>query len=238
MGLLRYILLLIVFCSFTVPHVQRNKDLVLHLDLRKNQGKLPQDETGLNYCVGRGTTLVHERNSYRFSSGGTDEVDCGTKSPLNFTTQITFSVWIFMNSTITGIGKQTSGSSGFAYVVAYNTDNKVYFQMTGNGTTVTYGNTTTTYPLNQWVHVVCTYNGGGSTNANKMQIYINGIARSLTFVGTIPTSMYVTTANLRVNVLNGVTYGNGKMGLIRMFNSYFTPNQVWQEYLNTKELMY
>lgn len=212
----------------------RDKDLILHLDLRKNQGRRPTDESGINYCAGSGTTMVHEINGYRFSSGGSDVIDCGDKDPVNVTTQLTFSVWIYMNSTITGIGKQTSGSSGFAYVVAYNTDNKVYFQMTGNGTTVTYGSTTSTYPTNQWVHVVCTYNGGGSTNANKMQIYINGIARSLAFAGTIPTSIYRTSATLRVNVLNGVTYGNGKMGLIRMFKRALTHTEVMNEYVNTK----
>jgi Concanavalin A-like lectin/glucanases superfamily len=213
----------------------KDKDLVLHLDLRRNQGKRPVDESNINFCQGTGTTMVHERNGYRFSSGGTDVIDCGDKDPINVTTQLTFSVWIYMNGTISGIGKQTSGSSGFAYVVAYNTDNKVYFQMTGNGTTVAYGNTTTTYPTNQWVHVVCTYNGGGSTNADKLKIYYNGREiTGLAFVGTIPTSIFRTSAALRVNVLNGVTYGNGKMGLIRMFKRALNHAEVMSEYVNTK----
>lgn len=218
--------------------ILRNKDLVLHLDLRKNQGRRPQDETTINFCQASGTTLVHERNGYRFSSGGSDFIECGGKSCLDMTTQLTLSFWMFMNSTVTAINKQTAAASGFSYNVVPNSDNKIYFQLSGNGTTVTYGNTTTTYPLNQWVHVVCTYNGAGSTNANRMQIYFNGVARSLTFSGTIPASLYRTTTPLRINVLNGTSYGNGKIGLIRLFKSYFNPSEALQEYVNTKELMY
>jgi len=234
MGVLRYIFLVVLFCSFTVPYNQQDKDLILHLDLRKNQGRRPVDESGINYCAGSGTTMVHEVTGYRFSAG-TDAIDCGDKDPVNITTQCTISAWVYMNGTLTGIGKQTSGSSGFAYVVAYNSDRKVYFQMTGNGTTVAYGASQTLFTLNKWVHVVCTYNGAGSTNADKLKIYYDGVLITTTsFVGTIPTSIFRTSATLRVNVLNGVTYGSGKFGLIRMFKRCLTPNEVMREYINTK----
>jgi Concanavalin A-like lectin/glucanases superfamily len=213
----------------------KDKDLVLHLDLRKNQGKKPQDEAGINYCSGSGTTMVHEINGYRMSSGGSDEINCGNADPINFTTQCTISAWIYMGATAAAIGKQTSGSSGFAYYIAYNSDRKVYFQMTGNGTTVAYGASQTLFTLNKWIQVTCTYNGAGSTNADKMKIYYDGVLITTTvFVGTIPSSIFRSTANLRVNVHNGTTYGNGKYGLIRMFKRCMTPTEVIAEYVNTK----
>lgn len=215
--------------------VLRNKDLVLHLDLRNNQGRRPQDETTINFCQASGTTLVHERNGYRFSSGGSDVIDCGNNDNINFATQMSVSAWIYMNSTVTAVSKVTTASSGFAYLIAYNVDNKVYFQMTGSGTTVVYGNTTVTYPLNQWVHVTCTYNGGGATNTDKLKIYFNGREiTSMVFVGSIPTSIYRSSSPLTINKFNGSTYGNGKIGLLRMFKTCLNHTQVMQEYINTK----
>jgi len=213
----------------------RDKDLIFHLDLRNNQGRRPVDETTINFCQGTGTTMVHERNGYRMSSGGSDVIDCGNNDNINFTTQMSVSAWIYMNSTVTAVSKVTTALSGFAYLIAYNSDNKVYFQMTGNGTTVTYGNTTVTYPTNQWVHVTCTYNGAGATNTDKLKIYFNG--REITskvFVGTIPTSIFRTSSPLTINKFNGSTYGNGKLGLIRAFKRCLTPTEVMSEYVNTK----
>jgi len=235
MGILRYIFLVVLFCSFTVPYNQQDKDLVLHLDFRKNQGKRPQDEKTINYCSASGTTLIHEVNGYRLSSGGSDFIDCGNSEFVNMTTQLTFSLWVYMNSNVTAMNKQTAAGSGFSYNIVMNSDNKIYFQLSGNGTTVAYGNTTVTYPLNQWVHIVGTYNGGGSTNADKLKIYFNGIEKTgLTFVGTIPTSLYRTSTNLRMNVLNGSSYGNGKFGLVRLFKKTLNHTEVMREYINTK----
>lgn len=213
----------------------RDKDLIFHLDLRKNQGRRPTDESGINYCAGSGTTMVHEINGYRFSSGGSDVIDCGNNDNINFATQMSVSAWIYMNSTVTAVSKVTTASTGFAYLIAYNSDNKVYFQMTGNGTTVVYGNTTVTYPLNQWVHVTCTYNGGGATNTDKLKIYFNGREiTSMVFVGSIPTSIYRSSSPLTINKFNGSTYGNGKIGLLRMFKRALTHTEVMNEYVNTK----
>jgi Concanavalin A-like lectin/glucanases superfamily len=237
MGVLRIILvgLLLVGSSFIPPNIQRDKDLVLHLDLRKSQGKMPQDETNINYCIGRGTTISHLNNGYTFTTAGTDEVDCGARSPLNLTTQCTISAWIYMGATAAAIGKQTSGASGFAYYIAYNSDRKVYFQMTGNGTTVAYGASQTLYTRDRWIQVTCTYNGAGATNADKLKIYYDGVfISSMAFVGTIPSSIFVSTANLRVNVHNGTTYGAGKYGLIRLFKRCMTATEVMSEYVNTK----
>lgn len=39
---------------------------------------------------------------------------------------------------------------------------------------------------NIWYHIAAVYDGAQATNANRMKIYINGVAQPLTFTGTIP----------------------------------------------------
>jgi hypothetical protein len=43
--------------------------------------------------------------------------------------------------------------------------------------------------LGQWYHILISYNGALSTNAGKVQIYINGVAQTLSFTGTIPSQL-------------------------------------------------
>jgi hypothetical protein len=40
-----------------------------------------------------------------------------------------------------------------------------------------------------WDDVLVVYNGGGSANADRLQIYVEGASQTLTFNGTIPTSL-------------------------------------------------
>ena len=44
---------------------------------------------------------------------------------------------------------------------------------------------TTTFPVDTWVHVAYVYDGSQSGNANRLKLYINGVARTLVFSGTV-----------------------------------------------------
>lgn len=207
---------------------------VFHLDLRENQGKRPVDETGINYCFGSGTGLVHEITGYKFTSGGSDYIECGNNANINFTSYCTISMW-FCQATglVSGVFKYGSASTQ-SYRLVVNSDNKIYWIFSTTGSNALYGATALTFPLNVWNQVTAVYNGGASTNATRCIIYLNGIPMALNFSGTIPTSLFQTTATLQINRYNGSSYGNGKIGLVRMFRTALTPNQVWQEYINTK----
>ncbi len=208
---------------------------VLHLDLRVNQGKRPVDETGINYCAGSGTGLAHSINCYNFTSGGSDHIDMGNNSNVNFTTSCSISFW-FCQSTglVSGVFKYGS-STLQSYRLVLNSDNKIYWIFSSNGSNALYGATALTFPLNVWNHVLAVYNGGESGNSTRCIIYLNGIPMALNFSGTIPTSLYQANTNVMINRYNGSTYGNGKIGLVRMFRPPLTPTQVWREYINTKD---
>lgn len=217
-----------------MKQVLKNKELVLHLDLRKNQGKRPVDETGINYCYGSGTGLAHNINSYNFTSGGSDHIDIGNNSNVNFTTSCTISFWFCQaNGLVSGVFKYGS-STLQSYRLVVNSDNKIYWIFSSNGSNTLYGATALTFPVNVWNHVTAVYDGNASTNATRCIIYLNGIPMALNFSGTIPTSLYQANTNVMINRYNGSTYGNGKFGLVRMFRSALTPTQVMQEYINTQ----
>jgi hypothetical protein len=54
---------------------------------------------------------------------------------------------------------------------------------------IAYGVTATTLSANTWAHVAFVFDGTQSGNANRLKIYINGIAETLTFSGTIPATL-------------------------------------------------
>jgi hypothetical protein len=207
---------------------------VLHLDLRVNQGKRPVDETGINYCAGSGTGLAHSINCYNFTSGGSDHIDMGNNKNLNFTTSCTISFW-FKQATglVSGVFKYGS-STLQSYRLVVNSDNKIYWIFSSNGSNALYGATSGTFPVNVWNHVAAVYDGNASTNATRCIIYLNGVPMSLNFSGTIPTSLYQASTNVTINRYNGSTYGNGKLGLVRMFRNPLTTTQVLREYTDTK----
>lgn len=72
--------------------------------------------------------------------------------------------------------------------------------------------------VNQWHHVVCVFNGAGSTNAERMQIYINGIAQSITFTGTIPATLVNNTQAVTIGGKGGVAGFLGFMDEVRIYN--------------------
>lgn len=49
----------------------------------------------------------------------------------------------------------------------------------------------------QWHHIAVVYNGAGSTNADKLKVYLDGVLMTLTFSGTIPAATPTTLASTR-----------------------------------------
>ena len=208
------------------------KDLALYLDLTTNQGRRPQDKAGINYCTAGGSTLYFANNSAIYTSGGSDFIDCGNKSFVNPSEKFTISFWYRLSSGQGSyFGKMTTASTGYAYSIFRNIDNKIYFAISSGGGAPPYS-FTGTYANREWVHVVGTYDGRGSTNADKLKTYINGKQVSVSFSGTIPTSANTaSSAPLCLNKLNGSTYGTGEQRGAGLWSVAFTPSQVMELYV-------
>lgn len=75
--------------------------------------------------------------------------------------------------------------------------------------------------------VVFTYDGNGSTNADKSKIYIDGVSQSVTFVGTVPSSLLNRSGEFRLGSPNGgLTNYDGKIADAGLWNRALTPDEI------------
>lgn len=84
-----------------------------------------------------------------------------------------------------GANGNSAATVGSRFSFAWLHDGNLYFSVNNAGS-ATYGflslNTT------GWQHVAAIYDGSQSTNATKLRLYLNGVAQSPSYNGTIPTS--------------------------------------------------
>ena len=82
-----------------------------------------------------------------------------------------------------------------------------------------------------WTHCAFTYNGGGAANADRLQIYINGVAQTLTFEGTIPATTGASGADsvkVATNTLNG-TFANYQFFDLKIWDAYLSADEIYKE---------
>lgn len=82
-----------------------------------------------------------------------------------------------------------------------------------------------------WHHYALVFDGAQTGNANRLKLYIDGVAQTLTYSGTIPatTPTVNTDANIGYDVHNGV-YMNGRIDDVRVYNRALTQDEVLQIY--------
>ncbi len=102
-----------------------------------------------------------------------------------------------------------------------------FYTATGLSETSTYGTTPVVMSAGEWYHVTAVFNGAGSGNSGRMQIYINGVAQTLSFSGTIPSSLQNNSIGLRVGQ-GGLTSSLflGSMDEVRAYNRALTAAEV------------
>ncbi len=83
--------------------------------------------------------------------------------------------------------------------------------------------------VDAWQHIAIVYDGSLSGNANRLKIWINGVAQTLTFGGTIPATLTDSTAKLAIgrrNMNGGDRYWNGDLDEVGVYNVALTPAEV------------
>ena len=90
-----------------------------------------------------------------------------------------------------------------------------------------YGDTPTgSMTAGEWYFVTCVFDGSGLTNAERVQIYINGVAQSVAFTGTIPASLV---NNTQAVTLGGKASAAGFLGSLdeaRIYNRALTVAEI------------
>lgn len=96
-----------------------------------------------------------------------------------------------------------------------------------------YGTTySAVFSANTWNHIGVVYDGSGSTNADKLKIYLNGVEQNLDFTGTIPATTRDTNADLRIGDFQNLSrFWTGKIDDVRFYNhalSQFNIDELYQ----------
>ena len=158
------------------------------------------DSINRNHAIWQGLTVVKDvwitdafRGGFVIAtdsfSDTSDHFDAGVVSNIDGATELSVSAWVRMNS----VGVKASYWSKTSA-----TDGINLFWDTVDGWTVGFLESsvasrafadTPGFFVDTWYNVVFVYNGGGSTDADKVKIYVNGIEQSLSFTGTIPTAI-------------------------------------------------
>lgn len=133
--------------------------------------------------------------------GSDDYLVLFDRPALDVTDNVTFSCWFRMNfdeADHTIISKANHGtSSTFALTTKASSSLRIFIYDSPTGSGNDYASTPDNTVLpNLWHRVAFVYNGSGSANADRLKFYRNDSEETLTFNGTIPSSLIVSTADL------------------------------------------
>jgi hypothetical protein len=170
-------------------------------------------------------------NAEAMSFNGTDQyLSAEHNSSLNLSTAFTISIWINISGGTSFRGilakKDLSVAAHGVYsmsIIDANNNVRIYL----NGATA--GTTNTTLSNNTWYHLAAVYNGSGSTDADRLKLYINGTDTALT--GSVPSSINSNTENLHVGAYyNTSLLFNGKLDEVAIFNTDLSAGKIQQIY--------
>lgn len=172
--------------------------------------------------IGKALTYVSSSSQY---------LNCGNISSLNSANKFTITGWAKRSSTSSNyvelISKVTDANNYLA-IELYN-DGKLYLTI-ANGS-VTYGDAGTLNDTN-WHYIALVYDGTQTGNANRLKGYVDGVEKTLTFTGTIPSSTPNLSGNVEIGRVNigGGFYSSGLIDQMMIFNYPLTQAQISWNY--------
>lgn len=116
---------------------------------------------------------------------------------------------------------RSSSGTGLRFTISSGvTDTGTNYAETGSGL----------MSANTWYHVVATYDGTQSAG-NRVQLYINGVSRSSTITGTIPSTLSPDTSNFYLGDFHGLNRQlDGMLDQVKIFNRALSAQEVSAEY--------
>lgn len=171
-------------------------------------GSGSRDEIALDDLQVTAYALDQTRTNALAMDGVGDYVDAGDIDALDNTVTFSFEGWVKFNALADDaviVAKSNAANDRFILSLGNagaGTNNDLLFTIGEGGNEITAHTTEDLFVTNAWYHVAVTYNGAGSSDANKIKMYVNGIERTLTFSGTAPT---VTSTNAAAVNFGGIS---------------------------------
>ena len=169
-------------------------------------------------------------NSYYNFKGG-EQINMGQMTVLENLTKFTGASRVRVTTFTVDdgfFGKGNVGTSRIFQAVRNTTGNVI--SGVSNNSTSGYGYTTDTpLSLNTWHSVVTVFDGAGASNADRLKVYVDGVQRVLTFVGTISTTTTPDNARdlyLGLEAESPVRYLSGDISSVDFYNRALSASEV------------
>jgi hypothetical protein len=166
------------------------------------------------------------------SQGGTgDYADFGDVGLLESQTVLSVCVWAtipVLTDFAAFLGKQTSATSDTSFSMggAGNGSSASVNAFIRNGANSSASTSTAVVSANVPFFACYTYDGGGSLNADRLQIYFNGKPQTLNFALTIPASTVNNAASMRLGWVNTLSSIPGFIHELRVYRRHLKAPEV------------
>jgi hypothetical protein len=199
------------------------------------------DESGNgNNGTVNGATLTEDRfgeANKAYSFDGVNDIISTTRiSEISGTNMLSASLWFFtdvFSAYDRLIGQEDECNTltqGFS--IAYSFENQTIRVLLRNGSNTFCSFSNAIVPTNQWNNLIVLYNGAEEIDINRCNVYLNGEAIILNFVGPIPSSLDVSNVNTSFEV--GATTCNGSLDYI--FDGHIDDIGIWSRALSECEI--
>lgn len=189
-----------------VPQSDANTIGLWHMEETSGTGAYIADSSGNgnNGTPGSGATVIngHAGKGRQFDGTSNATVTVGDINALDGVQKFTIDAWIYRTGGTSYDGIVTKGSAsvyGFDFVLggAVSGVDDLFFRV--DSASGSYGYTTSNLiTTNAWHHIVAAFDGTQTGNGSKMQIWIDGVQQTLTFVGTIPATTKSDATNVTI----------------------------------------
>lgn len=169
----------------------------------------------------------------QFTVANGEYLSVADNASLDLTTAMTLAGWVYADSLISAyIASKwdygTNGAWGFKMqsgpLQAYITDS-----LGDVGSNV--GEGSTSLSVSTWYHVALVYDGTQTGNANRLKLYVNGAAETVSFSGAIAASLQNSSADLRLGRLGAVDQNwDGRMDEFGLWGRALSEDEVDELY--------
>ena len=158
-----------------------------------------------------------------FNRAATNYIDCGDINIIDGASVLTIAVWIkasATDSTLAIVGKRTDNNNRMHIYIG---DDRIYWNVSNGGSK--YGHSA--FTRTDWAHLVMVFDGSGADNASRLKGYVDGAAQSLSFAGTIATTLADHGTNaFTIGTQLGVDWAfDGQIGEVALWDTALTADQ-------------
>lgn len=167
-----------------------------------------EDQSGNGNHYAQGTALLRPQDTGAgiAANGTTEYMVAPDAASLDFTTAATWAINFTPDVTTSTRSPNCKGGSGSGSWSFQSNATAMRFHIGVPG--LSFGEVAAMLSAGVRVSIIVVFNGAGVDNATRLQMYLNGVAQTITFSGTIPASIPV---------------GADTMGVF----AYNTPNSYW-----------